>query len=155
MNVEIFLKRLQDGSIPVLAESLEDMGWLGDPDLETIGMRYLHGECHVWTQALQDLVPTAEIGVVMAEETGIAHSFLIIPETGKALDAGGLWDVETLRVRWEELMGEDCTIEKITREALENWDFCEEDEIEDAQADFSLWVEFSRDAWEAAPRPGL
>lgn len=152
MKIDEFLNKAMQGEIKPLEESFEYMGWLQEPDLENLGMIYLHGDCHLWTQALHDHLPEAALGVISSERLGILHSFLILPGSGLALDAGGLRPIETVRLEWEDISEDRVTAGTISRDHLELWYSTDEAGLEEVRQDISYWLELTSQVW-LAPEP--
>lgn len=124
-------------------DSLELLSFLGDTDLESIVMRYAHGDCHAWSLALHEINADMNLYLLVTDDSPI-HSFIFDSESGLALDSNGVHKIENLRSYWSAITGDECEIEESCYSTV--YQLCNpySGEIDDAMAHIIPWYEKTR-----------
>lgn len=118
-------------------DSLEDVSFLNDTDLESIVMRYAHGDCHAWTIALVECDFKLNIHGLYADGQ-IIHSCL---SNGTIyLDATGIHTEDALLSTWKFITGVECEVEQLSHEEVYRLIMPMCDEIAEAQDNIAIWL---------------
>lgn len=121
---------------------LEMMSFLDDTDLESIVMRFAHGECHFWSLALAENHHNVEIcGLFIGDE--IIHSCLV--SDNMYIDARGVHTKESLLESWQFVTGEICEIENISYSELYGLVNPTKEDLEDTHANINYWYSLTQE----------
>lgn len=120
--------------------TLEDEMVFEDADLESIVMRYGHGECHDWTYALTEACPSLDVHYILLGGE-VIHSFVANQSGTLALDSNGIHLFEKVKEYWQVITTEICTVVNMRdfKYSLEELLAPELEDIEDAHANIALW----------------
>lgn len=124
-------------------ESLEELSFLGDTDLESVVMRYAHGDCHIWSLALHEVSEDLKPHLVLADDIPI-HSFVVNLQTNTALDSNGVHHIESIRQYWSDITGVACDVEEVCHSTI--YQLCTpcDDEVAEAVENIAFWYDKTR-----------
>lgn len=146
-SVVRLLRHLATHADTLLVDIEEDDVAMLDGDLESVVMRYQHGDCHILTAAIKSVAMgriEATPVLFLGEGSGIPiHSAIRIGD--RILDAGGIWSVEAAIEKQSQLarrnLQEGVRMEEATLVSIIALTDADVDELADALEEMELVAE--------------